>query len=51
MVEEQASEKAFIHVEIDEDSVTYDTNLSATDVVFWVEAMKSMVITETLQGR
>jgi hypothetical protein len=39
-----------IIINIDEDSVTWETELEVPEVIFWLEVTKSMVITRNVLG-
>ena len=49
MAEEEQT--ASITITIAEDSVKYDTDLPLPDLVFWLEAVKSMVVNSTIQDK
>ncbi len=39
-----------ITINIDEDSVTWETELEVSEVIFWLEVTKSMVINRNVLG-
>lgn len=47
-VEHSVPESSFVKIEVNDNSVAYDTDMPVQDLVFWLEAVKSMIMSNVI---